>query len=203
MTEIGLFPLGIVLLPGERIPLHIFEERYKELIGECLQTGDEFGIVFGDDDGVRSIGTTATVTEVLERFDDGRLNIVVQGRRRFSVEHITTGRTFITAHVIGLSDEASGVEPIQKEACIEAYRELASAAGLEGDTPAPEGEALSFSIGAVVGFDPHLKQDLLEMKSEAARLERLTEMLRTATELLKRRSEIEARAAGNGHVDAD
>jgi Lon protease-like protein len=203
VTEIGLFPLGIVLLPGERVPLHIFEERYKELIGECLQTGDEFGIVFGDDDGVRSIGTTAAVTEVLERFEDGRLNIVVQGRRRFSVEHITTGRTFITAQVIGLGDDPSAVEPMLKEACMDAYRELASAAGIEGDPPAPEGDALSFSIGAVVGFEPRLKQDLLEMKSEAARLERLTQMLQTATELLVRRSEIEKRAAGNGHVEAD
>jgi len=203
VTEIGLFPLGMVLLPGERVPLHIFEERYKELIGECLQTGDEFGIVFGDDDGVRSIGTTATVTEVLERFDDGRLNIVVEGRRRFSVEQITTGRSFITARVVGLADEPAPVDPADQEDCLDAYRRLASAAGVEGEPPTPSGESLAFSIGAVVGFDPHLKQDLLELRSEGARLERLTEMLRTAAEVVARRTEIQEIASGNGHVEPD
>lgn len=202
MTEIGLFPLGIVLLPGEKAPLHIFEERYKELIEECLQRGEEFGIVFGDDDGVRSVGTMAAVLEVLERFDDGRLNIVVEGRRRFSVEKITSGRSFITAHVAGVADEAVAVEEGQEDACMDAYRELASAAGFEEDPPAPEGESLSFSIGALVGFDSHLKQDLLELRSEPARLERLTEMLRSAAEVLVRRSEIQEIATGNGHVDS-
>ena len=203
MTEIGLFPLGIVLLPGERVPLHIFEERYKELIGECLRTGDEFGIVFGDDAGVRSIGTTATVTEVIEQFDDGRLNIVVEGRTRFSVEQITTGRTFITARIAGIGDEPAEVHPALTESCKDAFRKLADAAGLEDEPALPEGEVLSFSIGAMVGFEPQLKQSLLEMNSESARLERLTEMLEAATELLERRTEIERRAAGNGHVEPD
>ena len=57
MTELGLFPLGIVLLPGEQLPLHIFEERYKELIGECLDGDGEFGLVYADDDGIRDVGT--------------------------------------------------------------------------------------------------------------------------------------------------
>ena len=66
MTEIGLFPLPLVLLPTERVPLHIFEERYRELIGECLDSGDEFGLVYADDDGVRDVGTRARVAEVLK-----------------------------------------------------------------------------------------------------------------------------------------
>jgi Lon protease-like protein len=203
VSEIGLFPLSLVLLPGERVPLHIFEERYKELIAECLETGDEFGVVYGDDDGVRSIGTTAAVAEVLERFEDGRLNIVVEGRRRFSVEEITTGRSFITARVAGLEDEASETDSGQVDACMEAFRKLASAAGLENAPPDPAGESLSFSIGAMVGFEPGLKQGLLELRSEGERLERLTEMLEAAAELMNRRSEIERLAAGNGHVTPD
>ena len=86
MAEIGLFPLGIVLLPTERVPLHIFEPRYQELIGECLDADEEFGLVYADEDGVREIGTRARVTEVLERFDDGRLTILVEGGLRFRVE---------------------------------------------------------------------------------------------------------------------
>ncbi|HYA08342.1 MAG TPA: LON peptidase substrate-binding domain-containing protein, partial [Gaiellaceae bacterium] len=77
MEEIGLFPLGIVLLPTERVPLHIFEPRYRELIHECLEHERAFGLLFEDEDGVRELGTRAHVTEVLERFDDGRLNILV------------------------------------------------------------------------------------------------------------------------------
>jgi Lon protease-like protein len=83
MEEIGLFPLGLVLLPTEQVPLHIFEPRYRELIGESLEQGVPFGIVYADDDGLRQIGTLATVRGV-ERFDDGRLNVVVEGGERFS-----------------------------------------------------------------------------------------------------------------------
>src|SRR5262245_7917462 len=88
VDEIGLFPLGMVLLPTEQVPLHSFEPRYRALIGECLEQDSEFGLVFADEDGLRAIGTRAAVTEVLERFDDGRLNIVVQGRERFRLVEV-------------------------------------------------------------------------------------------------------------------
>src|SRR6187551_2014182 len=97
--EIGLFPLGIVLLPTELVPLHIFEPRYRELISECLEEEREFGLVLADDDGIRDVGTRAAVTEVLERFDDGRLNVVVEGRERFWISELTGGRSFQTAEV--------------------------------------------------------------------------------------------------------
>src|SRR6516165_8744487 len=83
VTEIGLFPLELVLLPSERVPLHIFEPRYKELIGECLRSGEEFGLVLQDEQGRREIGTKAVVVEVLQVFDDGRMNVVVEGHERF------------------------------------------------------------------------------------------------------------------------
>src|SRR5207245_9707828 len=86
MDEIGLFPLGIVLLPTERVPLHVFEPRYRELIGECLETDGEFGMLYADEDGVREVGTLAHVAEVLERFDDGRLNVLVVASRRLRCE---------------------------------------------------------------------------------------------------------------------
>ena len=105
MSELGLFPLGIVLLPTEQIPLHIFEERYQELIGECLEEEREFGLVYADDDGLREIGTRAAVTEVLDRFDDGRLNIVVEGRERFRLLELTEGRSFQTGLVEPIEDE--------------------------------------------------------------------------------------------------
>ena len=82
MEEIGLFPLGMVLLPTERVPLHIFEPRYLELIGECVQHDREFGLVYADDDGIRAVGTRAKVIDVV-RLPDGRLSVVVEGRERF------------------------------------------------------------------------------------------------------------------------
>src|SRR4030088_790867 len=82
MAEIGLFPRGIVLLPTERVPLHIFEPRYRELIGECLEDDGEFGLIYADEEGVREIGTLARVAEVLERFAHGRINNCVGGGGR-------------------------------------------------------------------------------------------------------------------------
>src|SRR2546429_824049 len=104
--ELGLFPLGIVLLPTERTPLHIFEPRYLELVGECLDQEGEFGLLFGDSDGVREVGTRAAVADVVERLPDGRLNIVVEGRERFRVVLLTRRRSFMTAEVESLEDEA-------------------------------------------------------------------------------------------------
>ena len=105
MAEIGLFPLELVLLPTERVPLHIFEDRYKELIGECLARDGEFGLVFADQHGIREIGTLAAVATVLERFPDGRLNIVVEGRERFRLVELTRGRSFQTAEVERVGDD--------------------------------------------------------------------------------------------------
>ncbi len=96
MSEIGLFPLGLVLLPTEQVPLHIFEPRYRELIEESLEEDVPFGVVYADEDGLRQIGTLATVTEVTERFEDGRLNILVEGGDRFRLLELTEGRTFVT-----------------------------------------------------------------------------------------------------------
>ena len=87
--EIGLFPLNLVLLPGEQAPLHVFEPRYRELIGECLEENGEFGLVLADDDGMREIGCRAGVIEVLEQFEDGRLNVVVEGRERIRIAELT------------------------------------------------------------------------------------------------------------------
>src|ERR1700687_3770618 len=105
MEEIGLFPLGIVLLPTERVPLHIFEPRYRELIAECLEEAGEFGLIYADEEGVRKTGTLARVADVLERFDDGRINVVVEGGGRFLVERLARGRPVIDAVVENREDD--------------------------------------------------------------------------------------------------
>ena len=104
MEEIGLFPLGLVLLPTEQVPLHIFEPRYRELIAECLENEQPFGLVYADDDGLRRTGTLATVVEVVDEFEDGRLNIVVEGGDRFRLVELTDGRSFHTGTIEPFAD---------------------------------------------------------------------------------------------------
>ena len=198
MEEIGLFPLEMVLLPTERVPLHIFEPRYRELIGECLEEGREFGLVLADDQGLREVGTRAAVTDVLERFDDGRLNVVVEGRERFRLVGLTSGRSFQTGEVETHEDEQG--EPA-REARARAHAQLLRVADLAGadvgDLEAAD--ATAFALAARVAFEPQLKQRLLELRSEAARLETLIDLLERAARSIEAQQESNRIAQTNGH----
>ena len=201
MDEIGLFPLGIVLLPGEQVPLHIFEERYKELIGECLDLDTEFGLVLDDDDGMRSLGTRAAVVRVIDRFADGRLNILVEGRGRFRVVEQTEGRSFVTAKVEDHADEVEATDAESLERVLTAYRQLVKAIGADPEEPDEWGRGLAFGIAARIEFGNEIKQELLEARSEEQRLSLLADLLDNAVAVVERREAIEERAAGNGRVD--
>ena len=138
MPEIGVFPLGLVLLPSERVPLHIFEPRYKELIAECIAEGSAFGLLLEDEEGRRRVGTLAGVVDVVHTFDDGRMNIVVEGRERFAIDAWTDGREYPTAAVDLLEDEDAGpAEEADTERVLALFRELAEVAGAEVDEPDP------------------------------------------------------------------
>jgi len=198
---IGLFPLGIVLLPGERVPLHIFEPRYRELIGECVEDAGEFGMLLADDAGVREIGTTAAVVEVVERFDDGRLNIVVEGRERFRLLEETTGRSFMTGEVSPLGDATEQPSAAETDRCLAAYRLVAAAAEAEPEEPGPEVELLSYWIAARVDFGTDVKQELLELRSERERVVRLAGLLDRAREAITWAKTARERASTNGRVE--
>jgi Lon protease-like protein len=198
MDEIGLFPLGIVLLPTEVVPLHIFEERYKELIGECVELGREFGLVYADEEGVRETGTRARVAEVLDRFDDGRLNVLVEGGERFHVERVTRGRAFLTAEVEPVEDEWTAFDADLAARAIEAFRALAAVAGAETELPEVDSLRLSFEVAARVEIAPEAKQQLLELRSENARLDRLRELLDVAREAILAAKRLGEHAQRNG-----
>ena len=201
MDEIGLFPLGLVLLPGERIPLHIFEPRYRELIGECLDDQREFGLILADEDGTREVGTRAAVIEVVERFDDGRLNIVVEGRERFRLLEETAGRAFMTAQVSPLTDEGGLPTAAEIDRCLAAYRRVAAAAEAEPDEPDTDAEPLSYWLAARVDFGPEVKQELLELRSERERVVKLAGLLDRAREAIAWAKTAHERAATNGRVE--
>jgi Lon protease-like protein len=198
MEEIGLFPLGIVLLPTERVPLHIFEPRYRELVHECLEHEREFGLLFADENGVRELGTRAHVTEVVERFADGRLNILVEGGDRFRVEQLTQGRSFLTGLVEPVADESGEVDPATAGKAAGSFRALAALADAETDEIDEGSPQLSFELASQVELAPEAKQELLELQSEQSRLELVAELLDSARIALIATRELGERAKKNG-----
>ncbi len=200
MEEIGLFPLELVLLPTERIALHIFEPRYRELIGECIDEKREFGMVLQLEDGVAETGTMAAVSKVLQVLDDGRLNIVVEGRSRFRVLRITDGRSFITAEVEPVDDEPEEPSDEAIEQALVLYRRLIEATESPAEEPDLDGDQLSFDLAARVDFEIDVKQELLELRSPRERVERMIEVLQEALEAVETENELRRRASGNGKV---
>ena len=199
--QLPIFELPLVLLPGERLPLHIFEERYKRMIGRSLDEGEPFGIVLRDDDGARSVGCTARVDEVLEQFEDGRLNVVVSGEApfkvldRFEAEEDPAGEVELIGEL-----EPEPTDEDAASAAREAFAELAERA--TGDRPEPaelEG-ASAYAIAARVELPPETKQQLLEMRSEDDRFELLANAFSAVEAALERAEEAAERASGNGKV---
>jgi Lon protease-like protein len=202
MSELGLFPLPLVLLPTEHLPLHIFEDRYKELIGECLADDREFGLVFADDDGVREIGTRAGVVEVLPPpFPDGRMNILVEGRERFRLLELTEGRSFHTGDTAPLddADDPAPLEVVERAQAL--FGRLRELTGSRVEIPAPESAQLSYALAARVELANDAKLALLAEVSERVRLDLVCELLEEAAISVERQRRAAERAATNGRVD--
>ncbi len=201
MPELGLFPLPIALVPTEQVPLHIFEPRYRELIGECVESGGEFGLVLATGDGaVHEIGTRAAVTEVLEVLDDGRMNVVVEGRERFRLLELTSGRAFTTGMVEPIEDDDDPADPKDAARAFALFRELANEAGADVELPASAPD-LDWRLAAHVDLGADPKQELLTLTSPRLRMRRLAELLGIALETVRASAAIRERASGNGKVE--
>ena len=199
--DFPLFPLGIVALPSEAVPLHIFEPRYRTMIAECLENGQEFGIVWASDDGLRQIGCACEIAEVLERHDDGRMDILTRGTRPFRlVEAHDDDLPYPSGTVEWLDDKAEQLDDATVEAAHEAYATLVQQAT---DTE-PERERLdamsAYDMAATVDFGLEAKQGLLSLRSENARLRLVTRLLRAALKRLDFIERAQARARSNGKV---
>ncbi len=201
MRELGLFPLGLVLLPTEQVPLHIFEERYKDLIGECLEDDSEFGLVYADEAGIREVGTCAAVLEVLTRFEDGRMNILIEGRERFKLLDLTSGRSFQTGDVSPIEDLDDVADPSTVERARDLFDRLRAMTSSEIAVPDADTLQLSYVLAARVELAAEAKLELLEETSEKARLERVCELLEEAAAAVERQQRAAERAATNGKVD--
>jgi Lon protease-like protein len=194
-----LFPLGLVLLPHEHVPLHIFEERYKIMIGECLDEDREFGILWLSDDGLKDVGCSARIKRVLERFDDGRLNILVEGAEPFRLLRRIEDLPYPAGDVELLGDTDAG----DADAAERARRRYADL--VEHVTEArPQPDELSrldaYGMAATLDVALEAKQQLLELRSERGRLERLDSLFADALERIRLAERAAERASGNGSL---
>jgi len=204
--RIPLFPLGVVLLPEMMLPLHIFEERYKAMIGECLKQKREFGIVYYDGSEIKSSGCMASIVRVTRRYANGRLDIICRGQRRFHIENIHEDNTYLEADVIFFEDQDLDPSLIQ-EGILDKARELIdtivkltqrSASALSPTLENPY--VLSFLIAGIETFSAEEKQEFLEMDSTTERLEKGVKALEKTIERIKINSEIRKIIEGNGHL---
>ena len=201
--ELPIFELPAVLLPGELMPLHIFEDRYKRMISHCLDEEEPFGIVFRDDEGgARRIGCTARVTQVLERFEDGRMNIVVTGELPFRVLDRFEAPEYPAGDIEEIDPTA---EPGEDDAdastrARNAFAELVER--VSGEPPDTEelAEEDSYGIAARVELPAETKQRLLELRSEPERMRVLGRALGALVNAVERSKEIAERARMNGKV---
>jgi len=200
---IPLFPLELVLMPSMPLPLHIFEERYKLMIGECLEQKREFGVVYQKGSDMKKIGCTASIVQVLRRFDDGRLDIMTQGVNRFRIESIYEDKPYLQAEVIYFDDQreeeadnfiAEGIKLLEQlDIMTRKKRDYKSLSRMNRKT-------ISFVISYNDVFSMEEKQSLLEMTSTSERITKSVESLRKLVELMQLTEEIRRIAGGNGNL---
>ena len=198
--EFPLFPLGLVALPGELIPLHIFEERYKTMMADCLQDEREFGIVWLSDDGLREIGCAMAIERVLEQMDDGRMNLLTRGTRPFRVLERQGHLPYPAGVIEFIEDSDDEPDPELAGTAREAYAALVKRA-TDREPSSEELDAMTaYDMAATVDFGPDAKQELLDLRSENSRMRLVARLFRAATKRLDFVDRAQARARSNGKV---
>jgi Lon protease-like protein len=199
--RIPLFPLNVVLFPGANLPLHIFEPRYREMVKACLQEKSEFGMLLSMPNGVARVGCTAEIVEVVKRYPDGRMDILTVGRAPFRVVDLFSDNPLLEGHVDYLEDREVSANPSVQRALVELYEACHTLIyddypkNLQG-TPTDE---LSFLVAGTLPMDLLWKQQILELRSESDRQERLVAYLREWAPHLQKSEAMRQRAGGNGH----
>jgi len=199
VSLLALFPLDIVLFPGAPLPLHIFEPRYKEMISECLEQKRPFGMVRANKNALAEIGCTAVILNVNKKYDDGRLDIVTEGKQRFEIVQLSQERSFLQGEVLFFEDEPGDVAATDLETVIQLHEQLLDILGQNAavDRQHPQ---ISFHLAHELPVDLDFKQALLEMKSEVERVETLIEYYRATIPKVEKTLHAREKASGNGHV---
>jgi len=188
VSLLPLFPLELVLFPGVALPLHIFEPRYKEMIGECLELHKPFGIVRASEDGVAGIGCTAEILQVIKKYEDGRMDILTRGIDRFEVLTVNDERPFLQAEVSVIDDEPGVPAEQVVEQAVRLRAEIAKLAGNDAPESNEESGKLSFLLAGSLPLDLDFKQQLLTTLSEAKRLDAVVRYLQAVMPGLRRAS---------------
>jgi len=205
LADIPLFPLNVVLMPGTPLPLHIFEERYKQMVNGCLDSETEFGMILADESGTRQVGCTARIVELVQRFDDGRMLILVEGSRRFRLKNIFTGKPYYVGEIEYLEDGPEEDVGALAEECVALLERVIEAAteGSVGIEIEPPYRNLSFAIAGRIEFELETRQEILELPTEKGRLEKVKGLLTEAADKLERDRQAREIAETNGHLRGD
>jgi Lon protease-like protein len=198
--DFPLFPLGIVALPSESVPLHIFEDRYRTMIERCMDEEREFGIVWMAEDELKPIGCACTIDRVLERMDDGRMNILARGTRPFRLLERQEDFPYPAGVVEFLDEHDHDADPELARTTRELYAELVEQATDKALTTDELEEFDAYRMAATVEFGADAKQELLELRSETARLRLLTMLFRAAIKRMELVERAQTRARSNGKV---
>jgi Lon protease-like protein len=175
-----LFPLHVVVFPRTHLPLHIFEDRYKEMVGKAVQENSEFGIVLAKDDGIVNAGCTVIVEKVLKSYPDGKMDILTCGRRRFEVVMIDEEKDYLRGEVQFFDDDDTDAPtPLEAQhAALTQYKKLLEARVMQPPTPEPDLDDPQLSFQLAQGLpDLDFLNTLLRTRSEAQRLRELSEFL--------------------------
>jgi ATP-dependent Lon protease len=199
--RIALFPLNVVLFPGAELPLHIFEPRYREMVKCCVEEKSEFGMLLSLPKGVARVGCTAQILDVVKRYGDGRMDIRTVGRAPFRVVELFQQNPLLEGQVDYLEDRETAANPRIQRQLIELFEACHTLIfddypkNLQGSPP----EELSYLVAGTLPMELLWKQQILELRSEADRQERLVAYLREWAPHLQKREAMRQRAGGNGH----
>ena len=200
MALLPLFPLDVVLLPGTPLPLHIFEPRYKEMIGECRANNAPFGVIRALDEGIAEMGCTAEIVSVTKEYPDGRVDLIAEGRERFEVLELNRHRSFLQAEILLAPDEPATPTQEDSARAIQLHLEILSLAGAVQDLSSANRSTLSFYLAGSLPLDLDFKQKLLAMRSENERILAVAAYLESIVPNLRRAARVRGKAGGNGHA---
>jgi Lon protease-like protein len=200
VRDFPLFPLALVALPHELVPLHIFEERYRVMFDELLEHEGEFGIIWTTEAGPKRVGCACAIEQVLERLEDGRLNVLTRGTRPFRIVEQQADMPYPAATVEFLQDKDELVDDSAAEAARAAYAELVVEATDNEPDPDELSQKSAYEMAATVDFGLDAKQGLLDLRSENARMRLVTRLFKAALRRLDFVERAQARARSNGKV---
>ena len=200
LHRMPLFPLGLVLYPGEQTPLHIFEPRYKEMVGRCMEQDEPFGIVLFEEDEMADVGCTARIVRIVEQYEDGRMDIVVQGEQRFRILDLYENESYLTVDGETIDEPEETPQRNLQQRLITQHMRLLE---LAGRTVRPslyqDVDTLSYVIAPNAGLSSEQKQDVLEILTENKRVAYLVDHLEALIPRVRKMEDLRRRIQSNGH----